>query len=163
MHCLGKTLLAFALLNFVLQGQICLLLQVSLDFLLLHSAAAAAKWLQSCLTLCDPMDSTPPGSSVHGFSRQEYWSGLPFPPPGKQQWPNQNFFLIVLEVRCPKWAKIKVWAGQLLLESPSSICFLPSPASRGTHIPQLVAPPLSSPSAAQHLLPGRCSTLICSL
>ena len=25
---------------------------------------------------------TPPGSSVHGFSRQEYWSGLPFPPPG---------------------------------------------------------------------------------
>ena len=22
------------------------------------------------------------GSSVHGFPRQEYWSGLPFPPPG---------------------------------------------------------------------------------
>ena len=35
---LGKTLLAFALLHFVLQGQICLLLQVSLDFLLLHSS-----------------------------------------------------------------------------------------------------------------------------
>ena len=34
---LGKALLAFKLLNFVLQGQICLLLQVSLDFLLLHS------------------------------------------------------------------------------------------------------------------------------
>ena len=34
---LGKTLLAFALLHFVLQGQTCLLLQVSLDFLLLHS------------------------------------------------------------------------------------------------------------------------------
>ena len=33
---LGKTLLAFALLNFVLQGQIGLLLQVALDFLLLH-------------------------------------------------------------------------------------------------------------------------------
>ena len=37
---------------------------------------------QSCLTLCDPM-----GSSLHqallsmGFSRQEYWSGLPFPSP----------------------------------------------------------------------------------
>ena len=37
---------------------------------------------QSCLTLCDPMDCSPPGSSVHGFSRQEYWSGLPCPPPG---------------------------------------------------------------------------------
>ena len=34
---LVKLLLAFALLHFVLQGQICLLLQVSLDFLLLHS------------------------------------------------------------------------------------------------------------------------------
>ena len=33
-----KTLLAFALLHFVLQGQICLLLQISLDFLLLHSS-----------------------------------------------------------------------------------------------------------------------------
>ena len=36
---LGKTLLAFALLHSVLQGQICLLLQVSLDFLLLHSSS----------------------------------------------------------------------------------------------------------------------------
>ena len=27
--------------------------------------AAAAKLLQSCLTLCNPMDSSPPGSSVH--------------------------------------------------------------------------------------------------
>ena len=35
---LGKTLLAFALFHFVLQGQICLLLQVSLDFPLWHSS-----------------------------------------------------------------------------------------------------------------------------
>ena len=38
---------------------------------------------QSCLTLCDPMDSSlhqaPPSM---GFSRQEYWSGLPFPSSG---------------------------------------------------------------------------------
>ena len=37
-----------------------------------------AKSLQSCLTLCDPMDCSRPGSSVH-VPRQEYWSGLPFP------------------------------------------------------------------------------------
>ena len=37
---------------------------------------------QSCPTLCDPMDCSPPGSSVTKFSRQEYWSGLPFPPSG---------------------------------------------------------------------------------
>ena len=35
---LGKTLLAFALLHSIFQGQICLLLQVFLDFLLLHSS-----------------------------------------------------------------------------------------------------------------------------
>ena len=39
-----------------------------------------AKLLQSCLTLCHPMDCIPPGSSVMGFSRKEYWSGLPCPP-----------------------------------------------------------------------------------
>ena len=37
MYSLGRILLAFVLLHFVLQGQICLLLQVSLDLLLLHS------------------------------------------------------------------------------------------------------------------------------
>ena len=40
---------------------------------------AAAKSLQLCLTLCDPIDGSPPGSSVPGFSRQEHWSGLPLP------------------------------------------------------------------------------------
>ena len=38
MHSLVKTLFAFALLHFVLQDQTCLLFQVSLDFLLLHSS-----------------------------------------------------------------------------------------------------------------------------
>ena len=94
-----------------------------------YAAAAAAKSLQSCPTLCDPMDCSPPGSSIHGifqartlewvaisfsnawkwkvkgkslsrvrlfeapwtaahqaplsmgFSRQEYWSGVPSPSP----------------------------------------------------------------------------------
>ena len=30
---------------------------------------------QFCPNLCDPVDRSPPGSSTHGFSRQEYWSG----------------------------------------------------------------------------------------
>ena len=94
-----------------------------------YLAAAAAKSLQSCLTLCNPIDSSPPGSPVPGilqaralewvaisfsnawkwkvkgkllsrarllvtpwtaayqappsmgFSRQEYWSGVPLPSP----------------------------------------------------------------------------------
>ena len=36
---------------------------------------------QSFPTLSDPMDCSLPGSSVHGFSRQEYWSGMPLPSP----------------------------------------------------------------------------------
>ena len=35
-----------------------------------------------CVRLCDPTDSSLPGSSVHGIPRQRYWSGLPFLPPG---------------------------------------------------------------------------------
>ena len=101
-----------------------------LPTMLMPSSAAAAKSLQSCPTLCDPRDGSPPGSPVPGilqarsldwvaisfsnawkwkvkvkslscvwlfmapwtvayqappsmgFSRQEYWSGLPFPSPG---------------------------------------------------------------------------------
>ena len=45
------------------------------------AAAAAAKSLQSWPTLCDPIDGSPPGFPSLGFSRQEHWSGLPFPPP----------------------------------------------------------------------------------
>ena len=33
---------------------------------------------QLFLIVCDPVDCSPSGSSVHGISRQEYWSELPF-------------------------------------------------------------------------------------
>ena len=35
--------------------------------LILITAAAAAKSLQSCLTLCDPIDGSPPGSPIPGI------------------------------------------------------------------------------------------------
>ena len=44
----------------------------------IHAAAAS---LQSCPTLCDPIDGSQPGFPSLGFSRQEHWSGLPFPSP----------------------------------------------------------------------------------
>ena len=101
-HSLGKTLLTFALLHFVLQGQTCLLLQVFLDFLVLHSsplwcnghifwvlileglvglhAAAAAKLLQSCPTLCNPIDGSPSGSPIPGIlqARTLEWVAISF-------------------------------------------------------------------------------------
>ena len=45
------------------------------------AAVAAAKSLQSCPTLCDPIDSSPPGSPVPGILQARAWSGLPFPSP----------------------------------------------------------------------------------
>ena len=38
--------------------------------------------LQSCLTLCGPMDCWLPAFSVHGILQREYWSGFPCPSPG---------------------------------------------------------------------------------
>ena len=39
-------------------------------------------YAQSRPTLCCPKDCSPAGSSVMEFSRQGYWSGLPYPFPG---------------------------------------------------------------------------------
>ena len=40
------------------------------------------KLLQLCLTFCNPIDCSLPGSSVHGILQAGSWSGLPCPPPG---------------------------------------------------------------------------------
>ena len=108
---------------------VCVSVWTAQPFFLVTAAVPAAKSLQSCLTLCDPIDGSPPGSPVPGilqarilewvaisfsnawkwkvkvkslsrvwlfttpwtaayqapspmgFSRQEYWSGLPLPSP----------------------------------------------------------------------------------
>ena len=78
-----------------------------------------AKSLQSCLTLCDPIECSPPGSSVHGFSRQEYWRGLPCPPPGNLPSPGINLHLLTfpalqtdsLPLVPPE--KLRVFLGQI--------------------------------------------------
>ena len=43
-----------------------------------RNAAAAAKSLHSCLTLCDPIDASPPGSSVPGIlqARTPEWAAI---------------------------------------------------------------------------------------
>ena len=45
-----------------------------------RGAAADAKLLQSCLTLCDPIDSSPPGSPVPGIlqARTLEWVAISF-------------------------------------------------------------------------------------
>ena len=53
-----------------------------------HRACVHVKSLQSCPTLCNPMDCNLPDSSAYEeFSRQGYLSGLPFPHPGDLPYP----------------------------------------------------------------------------
>ena len=48
--------------------------------ILRRAAAAAARSLQSCLTLCDPIDSNPPGSPIPGIlqARTLEWVAIVF-------------------------------------------------------------------------------------
>ena len=47
----------------------------------LSCSLAAAESLQSCPTLCNPLDAAHQAPLSLGFSRQDHWSGLPFPSP----------------------------------------------------------------------------------
>ena len=58
-----KDLFMYLVLGFGCIGSLLLYM----GFLSLWQAAAAAKSLQSCLTLCDPIDGSPPGSPVPGI------------------------------------------------------------------------------------------------
>ena len=52
----------------------------SLNLFVLQAAAAATKSLQSCPTLCDPIDGSPPGSAIPGIlqARTLEWVAISF-------------------------------------------------------------------------------------
>ena len=61
----------------------------------------------SCVWLfCKPMYHTLPDSSVYGFSRREYWSGLPCPPQGDLPHPGLELLFPALPVSHYTWAAI---------------------------------------------------------
>ena len=53
---------------------------IGFPFIGLGAAAAAAKSLQSCPTLCDPIDGSPPGSPIPGIlqTRTLEWVAISF-------------------------------------------------------------------------------------
>ena len=71
--------------HLALEGRTCQPSQKIPGHLVTHAPSCCLQGSQrlsvarSCLTLCDPTDCSPPGSSVNALSRQEYWSELPFP------------------------------------------------------------------------------------
>ena len=48
----------------------------------LVKAKSESEVAQSCVTLCDPVDCSPPGSSIHGILQAGMLDGSPFPSPG---------------------------------------------------------------------------------
>ena len=59
--------------------EICFVDRVELKHRISHSECPCAKLLQSCPTLCNPLDRSPPGSSVHGIlqARILEWFAMP--------------------------------------------------------------------------------------
>ena len=53
--------------DITLPTKVCLVKAMVFPVVMYGCATAAAKSLQSCLTLCDPRDGSPPGSSVPGI------------------------------------------------------------------------------------------------
>ena len=60
----------------------------SLLFLLMQNASVSVrvKLLQSCPTLCNPMDRSPPGSSVHGIFQARILEWISMPPSRGSWW-----------------------------------------------------------------------------
>ena len=58
------------------------------------------KSLELYLTLCDLMNIALQASLSMGFSRQEYWSGLPFPPPGESSQPRDQIHVSFFSCIC---------------------------------------------------------------
>ena len=112
--------------NFTWVGSRCGLL-----FKYCDNAAAAAKSLQSCLTLCDPMDCSLPGFSVSGIlqARTLEWVAISFSNAWK--WKVKSFSRVRLLVtpwtaayQAPPsvgFSKQEYWSG-VPLPSPSFIC-----------------------------------------
>ena len=84
---------------------------------------------QSCPILCDPMDCSPPGSSAMEFSRQDFWSALPFPSPGNLPDPGiepvalespalaGRFFITSTTWKAPTLWKARMSFGELFIVS----------------------------------------------
>ena len=63
-------------------------IKIAGNFFKVAAAAAAAKSLQLCPTLCDPRDSSPPGSAIPGIlqARTLEWIAIPSPMHESEMW-----------------------------------------------------------------------------
>ena len=60
---------------------------------------------QSCPTLCDPMDCSLPGSSIHGILQAKILEWVPIPFSRRSSWPRDQ-----IQVSCPSGRFFTIWA-----------------------------------------------------
>ena len=93
------------------------------------------------------MDCSPPGPSVHGFPRQEYWSELPFPSPGDLANPGIDLHILNWQAFLFHW---------VTKETPTLIAY--SSSTSGIHASQSIV--LSSVTRSCLTL---CNPMDCSI
>ena len=80
-----------------------------------EGAAAAAKSLQSCPTLCDPIDGSPPGSPIPGILQARILEWLPFPSPIHESESEVAWSCPTLRARFNSWVGKIPWRRDRLL------------------------------------------------
>ena len=108
--------------------------------LMLRIAAAAAKLLQSCPTLCDPIDGSPPGSPVPGIlqARRLEWVAISF----SNAW---------------KWkVKGKLLSRVRLLATPWTTAYQAPPSMGCSRQEYWSGVPLPSPDVADYFISNMC-------
>ena len=105
------------------------------------AAAAAAKSLQSCPTLCDPIDGSPPGSPVPGIlqARTLEWVAISFSNAGKWK------------------VKVKSFSCVQLFATPWTVAYQAPPSMGVSRQEYWSGVPFPSPNISTQLCPTICS------
>ena len=119
-----------------------------------HAAAAAAESLQSCPTLCDPIDGSPPGSPVPGIlqARTPEWVAISFSNAGK--WKVKVKLLSRVRLFATPWTAA--------YQAPLTMGFSRQEYWSGLPLPSPL-PPLKSESEVAQLCLTLCNPVDCSL
>ena len=83
---------------------------------------------QSCLTLWDPMESSPPGSSIHGTLQARILEGVAIPFSRGSSWPRDWTWISCISVRF-----FTIWATR---EAPRRLDWVAISFSRGSSQPR---------------------------
>ena len=138
-------------LEFQLQHVLCS--RFSLVICFIH--AATAKSLQSCPTLCDPIDGSPPGSPVPGIlqARTLEWVAISFSSAWKWK----------VKVKSLSHVQLSDLMDRSLPDSPPSMGFSRQEYRSGVPLPSVYICQLQSPSSSHLLFPHVVPILLFSM